>query len=160
MNFTGIISKNLGINLKRAEELKIRYGLEEKIKIKIKKGGAEVKKERGKIFEALIPVLVDLIQQIKTHLHYYRTHNGKKDANSKKSDVSKILLCGGGSNLKGLPQMLSQELNLPVEIANPWINILPEGKKETPEIPFEKSLGYTTALGLALREYGEKNKNL
>jgi len=36
-------------------------------------------------------------------------------------------------------------------LANPWVNILPEGQRETPELLFEKSLGYTTALGLALR---------
>lgn len=43
------------------------------------------------------------------------------------------------------------ELKVPVELGNPWINILPKPLKEVPELPYEKSLGYTTALGLALR---------
>lgn len=149
-SFTEIISKNLGIDYAKAEQLKIKYGLEEKIKLKIKHEKTIIKKERSKIFEALVPALVDLTQQIKTHLRYHKTHDGKGEPSS---DVSKILLCGGGSNLKGLPELLSQELKLPVELGNPWINILPEGKKEIPGITFEKSLGYTTALGLALRNH-------
>ena len=65
--------------------------------------------------------------------------------------MTKILLCGGGANLKGLSELLALELKIPVEIANPWVNILSEDQKETSELPFEKSLGYAVALGLALR---------
>ncbi len=154
-NFTEIISKSLGVDLVKAEKLKIRYGLGEKVKLKIKNETTEIKKERSKIFDALVPALVDLTQQIKTHLNYYKTHATKEGAPKEARDVSKLLLCGGGSNLKGLSQLLSQELKLPVEIANPWVNILPEGKRGVPEIPFEKSLGYTTALGLAIRGISE-----
>jgi len=66
-------------------------------------------------------------------------------------EISKVLLCGGGANLKGLPELLSSELKIPVEIGNPWINILPEFKKEKSKLSLETSLSYTTAFGLALR---------
>lgn len=162
-SFTEIIAKALEVNSEEAERLKIKYGLEEKIQLKIK-NGVEKKVERGKIFEALVPALVDLIQQIKRYLDYYQTHashehlpparggeahspNGRPNGR----DISKILLCGGGANLKGLPELLSLELKTPVELGNPWVNILPESLKEVPELPFEKSLGFATALGLALR---------
>jgi len=150
-SFNEIISKNLGISLAEAERLKIKYGLEEKIELKIKKDKTEIKKERGKVFEALVPALVDLIQQIKKHLDYYQTHASHEHLPPNGKGVLKILLCGGGANLKGLTELLTLELKIPVELGNPWVNILPEGQKETPELPFEKSLGYTTALGLALR---------
>jgi len=146
--FTKLISQNLKVDFKEAEELKIKYGLEEKT------GG---EKKKSKIFEALIPALVDLTQQIKKYLDYYQTHASHEHLppeNSKK--VSKILLSGGGANLKGLPELLSLELKLPVEIANPWLNILTEGKKETKDLTFEESLKYTTAIGLALRGLEEK----
>ena len=65
--------------------------------------------------------------------------------------IKKILLCGRGSNLKGLPEFIFSELRIPTELANPWINILPEKTIRIPKIPFKDSLGYTTALGLALR---------
>ena len=148
-SFTEIISKALKVNLAEAEKLKIKYGLEEKIELKIKDKKTEVKKERGEVFEALVPVLVDLIQQIKRYLEYYRTHASHEHLPPDGKGVAKILLCGGGANLKGLPELLSLELKIPTELGNPWINI-PEGKKME-KLPFEKSLGYATAIGLALR---------
>lgn len=150
-SFTEIISKTLGVSLAEAERLKRKYGLTEKIELKIKDKKTEIKKERRKVFEALVPALVDLIQQIKRYLEYYKTHASHEHLPAKGKGVSKILLSGGGANLKGLPELLSLELKIPVELGNPWINILEEGQKKIPELPFEKSLGYTTALGLALR---------
>jgi type IV pilus assembly protein PilM len=147
-HFTDLIAKNLGVNLAEAERLKIKYGLEEEIKSGIK---TEKKVGKGKIFEALVPALVDLIQQIKRHLDYYQTHAAHEHLPPNGKGVSKILLCGGGANLKGLPELLTLELKIPVELGNPWINILPEPQTTVKELPFEESLKYTTALGLALR---------
>jgi len=154
--FTEIISKGLGIDLSRAEGLKIKHGLEKKVRLKIKEK-VEKTSEGTKtmeifvLFEALIPALTDLIQQIKKYLNYYRTHTSHEHLPTNGKEVEKILLCGGGANLKGLPEFLSLRLKLPVELGNPWINILPESQKEVPTLPFKKSLSYTTALGLALR---------
>jgi len=156
-NFTEVISKNLKVNLTEAEKLKIKYGLEEKIKLKVK-GDIVVKGERGEIFEALVPALVDLIQQIKRHLDYYQTHASHEHLPLNGRGVSKILLCGGGANLKGLPDLLSLELNLPVELANPWINILPENQIGVAELSSSESLKYATALGLALRGIKENTQ--
>jgi len=150
-NFTEIISKALGVDLTEAEKLKIKYGLEEKIQIEIKKDSFEKITEKGKIFEALVPPLVDLTQQIKRHLEYYQTHASHEHLPPDGKGVSKILLCGGGANLKGLWELLSLELKIPVELGNPWVNILPEPLKEVPELPLEKSLGFATAIGLTLR---------
>lgn len=151
-HFTKIISKALKIKMTKAEELKKKWGLEEKIKFGIRDRKTVKIIERGKIFEALIPALVDLIEQIRKYLAYYQSHASHEHlpVNSQ-GGVKKVLLCGGGANLKGLPNFLALELKLPVEISNPWVNILPEFLKETRQLPFEKSLGYTTALGLALR---------
>jgi len=155
-SFSEIISKNLGVTLAEAERLKIKHGLEEKVKIKIGEEKTELKRERGRIFEALIPTLVDLVQQIKRYLDYYQAHAEHEHLPPDGKGVSKILLCGGGANLKGLCQLLSLELKIPVEIGNPWVNILIKEKKEVAELSFEESLKYTTALGLALRGIKEK----
>ena len=66
------------------------------------------------------------------------------------------MLCGGGANLKGFSGFLSSQLEIPVEIGNPWINILPKDRKNKSQLSFEESLRYATALGLALR--GVKNQ--
>ena len=162
-SFTEIIAKALKISLEEAEKLKIKYGLKEKIKIEMKNGKSERIMERGlqpthlppasraPVFEALIPALTDLIQQIKRHLDYYQSHASHEHLPPNGRGVTKILLCGGGANLAGLADFLSLELKLPVELGNPWINILTEPLKEVAELSYEKFLSYTTALGLALR---------
>ncbi len=137
-HFTEIISKALKVETARAEELKIKWGLEQKI-------------NRGEIFEALIPALIDLTEQIKKYLVYYQTHASQEHLSLNGQGVEKILLCGGGANLKGLPDFLALKIKLPVEIGNPWVNILPEPLKEAPGLSLEESLSYTAALGLALR---------
>ncbi|MDD2696561.1 MAG: type IV pilus assembly protein PilM [Candidatus Pacebacteria bacterium] len=146
-NFTEIISRTLKISLPEAEKLKIKYGLENKEM----KAGKEV-------FDALIPSLTDLTEQIKKYLGYYLEHSSHEHLPPDGKGIEKILICGGGAKLKGLTEFLSSQLNLPVEIGNPWINILPSNVQPEKEILIyekEESLEYTTVLGLALR--GIKN---
>lgn len=147
---TEAISKVLKVDLAEAEKLKIKYGL------KIAKRSRRSSKGRKRmtedeVSEAIIPPLTDLTEQIKRYISYYQTHADNKHFLSDSRKVEKILLSGRGSNLKGLPDFLSSELKLLVELGNPWINILSPSLKEVPELPLKESLGYTTALGLALR---------
>ncbi len=137
--FAEIISKALEVNLTEAERLKIECGL--------LKRGAKGKK----VFEALIPPLTDLSQQIQRYLIYYQTHTSHEHLLPNGKGVKKILLCGGGANLKGFPEFLTARLKIPAELGNPWVNILPKPLKEVPELPLAKSLGCATALGLAFR---------
>lgn len=132
------------------EELKITFEEAEKIK---KEQGIE---KESQIKEILNPFLFNLIKEIKNLLEYYSTHNPKIRKQFNEISLEKILLCGGGANLKGLTEFLSSELKIKVEKGNPWINILKEPIKEIPELSFEESLSYTTSLGLALQPiYGD-----
>jgi len=132
--FTEIIAKNFKIDFKGAEKIKIKHGLT----------------GDKKIFESLIPTITDLKEQIKKYILYYQTHSSHEHLAQEHKNVEKIILSGGGARLKGLVDFLSSELALPVEIGNPWVNILEDPPKEVPKIPFEESLKYTTVLGLAL----------
>jgi type IV pilus assembly protein PilM len=146
--FTEIIAKNLNISFSEAEKLKIKYGLEEKIKMKIDDHKPLFFKERGKIFEILIPALVDFSQQIKKYIYYWETHDKHHFLSSHKK-ISKILLSGGGANLNGLREFLSLELKIPVELGNPLVNII---KKQVSPFEISESLKYTTVLGLVQRK--------
>ncbi len=137
--FTEAISKTLKLSMDEAENLKIKYGV-------------GIEKEGQAVFEALTPVLNDLIHQIKKYLDYYQGHSGNEHLQSSEGkEIAGVILCGGGANIKGLPEFMSKELKIQAELGNPWINILPKPLKKVPELSFEKSLSYTTALGLALR---------
>ena len=137
LKFTQEISNGLGVDLKIAEELKIKYGI-------------EGKKEGRRILGVLKPALDEVAKQIKKYLYFYEAHSGHDHLPPDSRHVEKIFLCGGGANLKGLTDFLSAEVKIPVEPGNPWINILPKPLKEVPELPYAESLRYTTALGLAL----------
>ena len=138
--FTDAIAKALHIDKKKAEELKKAHGIDSK------------EESPGKeVFEALIPALTDFVEQVNKYMEYYETHIPHQHLRSVERKIKRIILCGGGVNLRGLPEFLMRELKTGVVIGNPWINILSPDSKEIPPLAFQDSLRYTTALGLALR---------
>ncbi|MDO8265126.1 MAG: type IV pilus assembly protein PilM [Candidatus Parcubacteria bacterium] len=137
--FTNVIAKEMNIPQEQAEKLKIKYGLS-------KEG------EKGQdVFNAIKPILEDLVEQIKKHIEYYQSHVQPKHLSSDKRTIGRIFLCGGGADIKGLVDFLSLRLKISTELGNPWTNILPQPLKEVPELSYKDSLKFTTALGLALR---------
>lgn len=139
-HFTQSIAECLHVGFKEAETLKIQYGLEDSVSASGKK-----------VFEALVPPLTDLAEQIKKHINYYESHARHEHLQRPASTIQKIILCGGGANLKGIAQFLVKELHKEVSIGNPWVNILPTSLEELPPLSFAESLRYTTAFGLALK---------
>lgn len=136
------IAKSLEITAADAWRLKVKVGLSEG-----KKG--------DKVLSVLLPSLNSLVQEIKKYIIFHREHAIPHEHGSA-GEISKIILCGGGANLRDLPQFLSSRLKIPVVCGNPWVNIFhPAGGKPTikhiPELSYKESLSYTTALGLALR---------
>ncbi len=132
---TEVLSQKLKISVSDAEKLKVNEGLT----------------GNKKNFQIMTPLLLNLVSQIRTHLGYYRSHVAKSKL-ANKGTIDKILLCGSGANLKGLAVFLADQLKIEVEPGNPWVNVLKEPLKEKPEIDFEKSLCFTTAIGLALKD--------
>ena len=134
------IAKSLNIDVKQAEYAKAHYGL------------VGVNDPEGReVFDALIPPITDLLEQIKKHMSFYESHAQHQHLPARRSAIKKVLLCGGGANLPGLTEFLRKELDLDVKLGNPWSNILPSPLREVPGMPFKDSVRYTTALGLALR---------
>lgn len=136
---TQAIMKNLGVSQAEAEQLKFKVG----------KVGLDKTKKNGQVYQALEPLLNDLAKQIQDYISFYAGHAGH--VHGPDGAVAQILLCGGDSLLINLPEFLSSQLNLPVKLGNPWINIYPTPSKEVLGLSYKKSLTYTTALGLALR---------
>lgn len=147
---TQAISKKLEIDLKEANRLRAKHGLEGKNLLAIEnKDNKEI--EMVNVFKAITPLLNNFTEQIKNYLTYYHTHIHHEHLPLDGKEVEKILLCGEGANLKGLIDFLSNKFKIPVELGNPWVNILPEPLIEVPELSYRESLSFTTALGLALR---------
>lgn len=132
------ISKGLNLDADGAEKIKISHGIESK--------------DDNPVFNVVKPLLENLIQEIEKTLDFYA------GMSKESSVIEKIILCGGGSNLKGLPAYLNERLNKSIELGNPWVN-LKLGDK--PPIIDKDSAGrYATAIGLALRGFDyEKNQS-
>lgn len=141
--------------MEEAEELKRKYGLElwNKVTLKgqekkspIEQFEMEIEKDK-EVMSALEPSLQELVKEVKKHIEHYKTH-GMHGKHTGQAVIQKVLLSGGGAGLKGFPSFLSSALEIPVQVANPLINIVRD--KGDAELSFTDSLRYTTALGLAL----------
>lgn len=118
---------------------------------------ARIKNEKGligskdnkKLFSALLGVAETLKDDISKHYRYWQTRVDERG--NKVKPIEKIILCGGNSNLKGLPEYLSGALKIPVERANVWTNAF-SFEDFIPEMDRFQSLSYATAIGLALRD--------
>lgn len=129
------ISKGLNIDLAEAERTKISHGIED---------GKD-----NPIFNVIKSLLENLVQEIERTLDFYAGMSKENSA------VEKVILCGGGSNLKGLVAYLAERLKKKVELGDPWINL--KMGKSVPIISKENTDRYSTAIGLALRGLDYEN---
>lgn len=95
------------------------------------------------------PVLEKLLSEIKASFDFYTTEFHV-------SDVEKVIISGGGSELKGLRLFLANELGIEVESANP-IHETEYADGISEEITAGSTPTLVTAYGLAAWEKGELN---
>ncbi len=126
--FTELISKKLDVSPQVAHTVKTKYGL-------------GVSKKQKDIQEALDPILSSLTKEVKKMLRYY------DDRATSKEKINQVITMGGGANMPGLSEYITNELRLPARMCDPW-NHLDFGKLQPPS-ELEKSM-YVTAAGLAL----------
>jgi type IV pilus assembly protein PilM len=126
---TDAISKALGISIEEAEKQKINYGI-------------GYSQENLPILNSIKPYLENLSTEIERSIDFYQ------DIDKDMSEVKKIILCGGGSNLKGLTLYLAKRLKQEVVLGDPWINL--DFGNNLPMISKENSSQFSTAVGLAM----------
>jgi type IV pilus assembly protein PilM len=129
---TSAIQKQFGVGVEEARKIKYKEGL-------FKTSGEDESISFG--LASTISVLRDEIQRVSAYW-LKQTQGGG-------SPVEKIILCGKDAAIPGFADYLSSSLKLPVEISNVWNNIS-YYNEVVPEISFEDSLSYATALGLVL----------
>ena len=130
---TNAVEKSFSVTHEKAEEIKNSK--------KISKSTAD--KEFFLATISTLSILQDEINKLYIYWHTYR-QGGEKE-----KKIKKLILCGGGANLKGLEDYLAANLRVKVEIANPWVNVN-SFDNYVPDIHFSKALGYTAVIGLAL----------
>jgi len=128
VDFTRAIAEKCKINILEAEETKNQDGLPAK---------------NGKVKEAMEPILLEIVRDIKKIINYYEEKSGNK-----KNLVSKIIICGGNASIPGLMEYLQKAIDLRTIMGNPWANISIYPLKPVPKL---EAPMYTAAIGLALK---------
>jgi type IV pilus assembly protein PilM len=99
----------------------------------------------SKISFLVRPVLERLAAEIGRSLDYYRSQFNEER-------IDRILLTGGGANLKNIVSYLANELRLPVEHFNPLKKILFDSKKIDAQLLDQVGSAFTIAVGLGFTE--------
>jgi len=131
-NINDAISKKMNINEEEAEEVKVTFGIENFNK-------------DNPIFNSIKYLLENLVVEIKKTIDFYVV------ISKTPKEIKKIILCGGGSNLKSLAAYLAQRIGKEVVLGDPLINLNLE-KKELNKINKENCIGYATVIGLAIKK--------
>ena len=125
---TTALEQKLAITHDKAEQAKIQYGLKYQ--------------EQTKVWTTLMEQTKQFIEQIQKDIYFYYSHFPKTNT------ITHITMCGGSSILQGLDQVLSSELHIECKPGRVWKNL---NTSKAITVPYEESIKYATAIGLALR---------
>ena len=128
---TKIISHGFDIDFKRADVLKKDIGF------------SDNKGSEKKISEVILPILSIIISEIQKI--------NESHSRASKENIKKVVLTGRTASLSGLIEYFSKELSVPVEIGNPWKNIIYDSTLD--EVLKKNSPFFSVAVGLALRGF-------
>ncbi|HVS58660.1 MAG TPA: type IV pilus assembly protein PilM [Candidatus Saccharimonadales bacterium] len=126
--FTNSIRDKLGVTQEEAGLIKTKYGL-------------GLSKKQREITEALDPVLAQIIKEIRRMIRYYEDRYGTE------RPIGQVVTLGGGANMPGLSEYLTNNLRIPVRSFDPWQYFSYSGLQ--PPTAADKSM-YATVAGLSL----------
>lgn len=117
----------------------------------------KVKAERGIVpapgnedyLAAMLSTVSAIRDEIARHLDYWQ---GRAAISSTHAPVTQVILAGGNASLRGLPEYLEGSLGIPVSAGDVFTN-LASRDYWLPELDYNESLAYATAIGLALRDH-------
>lgn len=100
-NFSTLIKDRLQVTLPEANTIKVKYGL-------------GISKKQAEIRQALDGQLGSLIKEIRRVMRYY------EERTQGKSKIGQVITMGGGANMPGLTDYLTDSLRLPTRMSNFW----------------------------------------
>jgi type IV pilus assembly protein PilM len=127
-NFTESIKHKMNVTSQEAGLIKNRYGL-------------SVSKRQADIRQALEPTLQQIVREIRRMMRYYEERYGSE------RPIGQIITLGGGANMPGLSEYLTDVLRLAVRHTDPWQYLNYKGLQ--PPSDADKPM-YATVAGLSL----------
>src|SRR5919107_1885045 len=130
--YTSLLQKELGLTYEQAEQ--------------VKRGNAVAGSFEGVDIDSALETVSDMLAlEISKTFDFYRA-TADDDGS-----VQKILISGGGSKLRGLPEYLSNRFEIPVERLDPFRRIGFDARRFDPDYMREVVPEMDVAVGLALR---------
>ncbi len=131
--YTSLLQKELGMTYEQAEM--------------VKRGGDAPATDEELDIDGVLETVSDMLAlEISKTFDFYRA-----TAEDNNAAVQKILISGGGSKLKDLPEFLSNRFDLPVEGLDPFRQISVDARRFDPDYMREVVPEMAVAVGLALR---------
>lgn len=133
--YTEAIQREIGLSFEEAEESKKRD-----------RGG-----ESGgvSVTGVVDGVNAEVASEIARTVDYFKT-------SSTNPELSRVLVCGGVARAKGLIQQLSDRMQLPAEMADPFAEIDVTGCDIDPDLLADLAPSAAVGIGLALRAVGDR----
>lgn len=129
ITLTKAIMAEFNLSINQAEDYKQAYGLSQEAL-------------SGKVAMVIRPIIEIVVSEITKAIDFFKIHYNHKQ-------VARIIICGGGAFLPGLPQFLTDHTGLEVSLGDPWANFSKEGL--ILELPGQ-GIFYSIATGLAIGE--------
>jgi type IV pilus assembly protein PilM len=133
--YTEAVQREMGVSYEEAEQLK--------------KADSTASAESSELTSVIDGVNAEVASEIARTIDYFKT-------TSADGDVARVLLCGGGARVKGLPQQLRDRMHVDVDIANPFAEIDTSMCEGDPDKLSEMSAVAAVGVGLALRTMGDR----
>ncbi len=92
-------------------------------------------------YNAIAPILDEFLSEVRRSVDYFKSKGGEVDT---------ILLCGGGSKLRGLAGFLNRTLNIDVVMHDPLRNMPVNAKRLETGILEKHRAEFAVAVGNAL----------
>jgi len=133
--YTEAVQREMGVSYEEAEQLK--------------KAEATASADSSTLTAVIDGVNAEVASEIARTIDYFKT-------TSADGDIARVLLCGGGAKIKGLPQHLRDRMHVDVDVANPFAEIDTSACGEDPDKLSEMSALAAVGVGLALRTVGDR----
>ena len=131
------------------EALQRDFGLTYEDAEKVKRGEDAEGTDKEQIASVMSSVTEDIVAETQRSFEFFRSTTGNEK-------VSRVLVTGGCARIGHFTSMLSERLEIPVEVANPFKNVKIDTKKFDTAIIEDSSPLCAVAVGLAIRRPGDR----
>lgn len=133
---TQAVEKYFGVNEEEARRVKIEHGI-------VSSAGND------EYLSAMLSTVSVIREEVKRRLDYWQAHAHKS---TESRPVTRAILVGGNATVRGLAEYFAGTLGVPVTLGDVFTNLAPRDVW-LPSVDHAQSFAYTTAIGLALRDY-------